>query len=210
MFCSLLRVRVIVCWSLEHAKGSDGKANQRSVKGVQQLRRLPYHFPVVRQRTLHRLQYPPPAAAFADNEAGGSIRKPGINQVRRCQDLAFLSIISLLAFGFIVDTSFGFNRGDPHRSVRYQSPVLQSIETCAVNFCIFVPSIFCLFGFAEYPCKFTEYPKPCFGFSRFQVSCCLAVSFLVIRVVTRKIPYLWTGCILSRRNDLCTTEERGR
>ncbi|CAM6044179.1 unnamed protein product [Sphagnum compactum] len=61
--------------------------------------------------------YPPPAAAFADNEAGGSIRKPGIKQARRCQDLAFLSIISLLAFGFIVDTSFGFNRGDPHRSV---------------------------------------------------------------------------------------------
>jgi hypothetical protein len=41
----------------------------------------------------------------------------------------------LLAFGFIVDTSFGFNRGDPHRSVRYQSPVLQSIESSAVNFC---------------------------------------------------------------------------
>ncbi|CAK9865675.1 unnamed protein product [Sphagnum jensenii] len=61
--------------------------------------------------------YPPPAAAFADNEAGGSIRKPGIKQARRCQDLAFLSIISLLAFGFIVDTSFGFNRGDPHRLV---------------------------------------------------------------------------------------------
>jgi hypothetical protein len=57
------------------------------------------------------------AAAFADNEAGGSIRKPGIKQARRCQDLAFLSIISLLAFGFIVDTSFGFNRGDPHRLV---------------------------------------------------------------------------------------------
>ncbi len=79
--------------------------------------------------------YPPLTAAFVDNESGGSIRKPGIKQARRCQNLAFLSIISLLAFGFIVDTSFGFNRGDPHRSVRYQSPLLQSIESSAVNFC---------------------------------------------------------------------------
>jgi hypothetical protein len=82
--------------------------------------------------------YPPPAAAFADNEAGGSIRKPGIKQARRCQDLAFLSIISLLAFGFIVDTSFGFNRGDPHRSVRYWPTVPQRTENSAEIFSQFL------------------------------------------------------------------------
>jgi hypothetical protein len=46
----------------------------------------------------------------------------------------------LLAFGFIVDTSFGFNRGNPHRSVRYQSPVLQSIERISTDACTYATS----------------------------------------------------------------------
>ncbi len=114
---------MIVCWSLEHVEGSDGEGKDQSRRVAAEAAAIssPSSTPA----------YPPSAAAFANNEAGGSMRKPSIKQARRCQDLPFLSIISLLAFGFIVDTSFNFNRGDPHRSVCYQSPVLQSIESSA-------------------------------------------------------------------------------
>lgn len=59
--------------------------------------------------------YPPVAAAFVANEAGGRRRKPGIKENRMCQDIVFLVAFLLAGVGFIAETSFGFNRGNPGR-----------------------------------------------------------------------------------------------
>ncbi|XP_024392158.1 choline transporter protein 1 [Physcomitrium patens] len=61
--------------------------------------------------------YPPAASTVPDNEAGGARRKPGIRRVHKCQDLAFLAVFLVFCIGFIVETSFGFNKGNPRRLV---------------------------------------------------------------------------------------------
>lgn len=59
--------------------------------------------------------YPPAASTLADNEAGGVRRKPRINRLHKLQDIVFLVVFALFGLGFIVETSFGFNRGNPLR-----------------------------------------------------------------------------------------------
>jgi hypothetical protein len=65
----------------------------------------------------------PPAAyvtghpAFVDQEAGPPAQKPRIKQNRKCRDIVFLILFLAFGIGFIIETSFGFNKGDPRRLV---------------------------------------------------------------------------------------------
>lgn len=59
--------------------------------------------------------YPQAASTGPDNEAGGPLRKPGIRRVHKTQDIAFLVVFLVFCIGFIVETSFGFDKGNPLR-----------------------------------------------------------------------------------------------
>ncbi|KAG0591066.1 hypothetical protein KC19_1G146700 [Ceratodon purpureus] len=61
--------------------------------------------------------YPPAASTGPENEAGGERRKPGIRRVHKCQDVVFLAVFLVFCVGFIVETSFAFNKGNPLRLV---------------------------------------------------------------------------------------------
>ncbi len=53
--------------------------------------------------------------AFVDQEAGPPAQKPRIKQNRKCRDIVFLILFLAFGIGFIIETSFGFNKGDPRR-----------------------------------------------------------------------------------------------
>lgn len=59
--------------------------------------------------------YPAAASTGPENEAGGSIRKPGIRRVHKAQDAVFLVVFLTFCVGIIVETSFGFHNGNPLR-----------------------------------------------------------------------------------------------
>jgi len=66
---------------------------------------------------------PPPAYAYAassspalvDQEAGHPAQKPRIKQNRKCRDIVFLLLFLAFGIGFIIESSFGLNKGDPRR-----------------------------------------------------------------------------------------------
>ncbi|CAK9210845.1 unnamed protein product [Sphagnum troendelagicum] len=66
---------------------------------------------------------PPPAHASAassspalvDQEAGHPAQKSRIKQNRKCRDIVFLLLFLVFGIGFIIESSFGLNKGDPSR-----------------------------------------------------------------------------------------------
>lgn len=57
------------------------------------------------------------APGYADQEAGPPEQKPRIKQNRKCRDIAFLILFLAYGIGIIVESSWGFNKGDPRRLV---------------------------------------------------------------------------------------------
>ena len=54
---------------------------------------------------------------LADPEAGPPEAKPRIKQNRKCRDIVFLALFLAFGVGFLIESSYGFNKGDPRRLV---------------------------------------------------------------------------------------------
>ena len=57
------------------------------------------------------------APGYADHEAGPPEQKPRIKQNRKCRDIVFLVLFLAYGIGIIIESSYGFNKGDPGRLV---------------------------------------------------------------------------------------------
>ncbi|KAG0559037.1 hypothetical protein KC19_10G073600 [Ceratodon purpureus] len=60
---------------------------------------------------------PEPYGGYTDREAGPPTQKPRIKQNRKCRDVVFLALFFAYAIGIIIESSYGFNKGDPRRLV---------------------------------------------------------------------------------------------
>lgn len=56
-----------------------------------------------------------PQQGYVDQEAGPPPQKPRIKQNRKCRDIVFLALFLAYGIGIIIESSFGFNKGDPRR-----------------------------------------------------------------------------------------------
>ncbi|KAG0610439.1 hypothetical protein M758_7G065600 [Ceratodon purpureus] len=57
------------------------------------------------------------APVYVDQEAGPPDQKPRIKQNRKCRDILFLILFLAYGIGIIIESSYGFNKGDPRRLV---------------------------------------------------------------------------------------------
>jgi len=64
-----------------------------------------------------------PSAAGGDEQLGGGAGGGIIRHDRRCRDIAFLVLFAAFWVAMIVNSSFGFNRGNP---LRYSYSLTQS------------------------------------------------------------------------------------
>jgi choline transporter-like protein 2/4/5 len=60
-----------------------------------------------------------PSAAGGDEQLGGGASGGIIRHDRRCRDIAFLVLFAAFWVAMIVNSSFGFNQGNPLRSARF-------------------------------------------------------------------------------------------
>ena len=63
-----------------------------------------------------------PSAAGGDEQLGGGAGGGIIRHDRRCRDIAFLVLFAAFWVAMIVNSSFGFNQGNPLRSARFAPP----------------------------------------------------------------------------------------
>lgn len=63
-----------------------------------------------------------PSAAGGDEQLGGGAGGGIIRHDRRCRDIAVLVLFAAFWVAMIVNSSFGFNQGNPLRSVRFAAP----------------------------------------------------------------------------------------
>jgi hypothetical protein len=72
-----------------------------------------------------------PSAAGGDEQLGGSGGGGIIRHDRRCRDIAFLVLFAAFWVAMIVNSSFGFNQGNPLRSARF-APLPLSLSGSAL------------------------------------------------------------------------------
>ena len=57
------------------------------------------------------------APTYVDQEAGPPVEKPRIKQNRKCRDIVFLILFFAYGIGIIIESSFGFSKGNPRRYI---------------------------------------------------------------------------------------------